>query len=740
MSDHTPATANIRLDRSKEELGDASMDAEGVETHKSPVKKGKKRKTPEELAERRREMQSAQDATSYVPTAFRPRPKDTPAMRITPSTVSPSPGAPEHRQERNPDFPLTAEYEEVRQLGQGGNGRCILVRHRAQDFLRACKVCRAYPPTNEYHLPNEIRFLREFLPEHERIIRLHQFNVTTRAIDMYFDYCESGDIGRLIRMHQNQKQEFTAKFTENFIWHVYQQLTEAVAYIHTGYDALTHRFAKPRSGHRWKPIIHGDIKPANVFLRPSKNQDGFPDLVLGDFGNSKTSPGVGTIGTYLWVGPEIGLGRYEGSYSVKSDVWGVGAVIHALCHGGPPLLPLPPLPLDKPPRSNPDIKNALYYWHHDPRARGCTPLGPEYSQMLRDCLGINLHIANRPKSIVLLGRVKRSHQLRVLSHEGDWSTIAVDVASTTEGDDAQVSHEYHDAVENHDQGQIPRPSSPYGAHRSQNIGGRAEGVLKHRPFYQTKNRRSAHLKPYIPQSMRRRRKSHENPGQAVALPKVQPTQIDLPRNNAMLNLQSPDLRIRLSNNDSVTSIVSRPRENVKKQPKPKVPMQNERRPKKITLKLGPRPSPQESVDDDPPTLAALTSNFAALDSSGDSIPGNVDEDPPDLTALRKPPPLPPRRQHKPSLAHPKKRTFSDFASDENPPLVPKQELAAPANRNIETFPYPGFAEGPLGQHFGSKEAFDVRYPLPPPPSPFPIYRFLSRLTCSSAAHRRGRLL
>ena len=665
-------------------------------------------------------MQSAQDATSQVPTAFRPRRKETPAMRITPSTVSPAPGDPEHKQERNQAFPLTAEYDEVRELGQGGNGRCILVRHRAQDFLRACKVCRAYPPTNEHHLPNEIRFLQEILPEHERIIRLHQFFVTPRAIDMYFDFCESGDIGGLISMHQNKERKLTAQFTENFVWHVYQQLTEAVAYIHTGYDALTHRFAKPRLGHRWKPIIHGDIKPANVFLRPSQNEYGFPDLVLGDFGNSKTSPGVGTIGTYPWVGPEIGSDRCKGSYSVKSDVWGVGAVIHALCHGGPPLRPLP---LDKQQGSKYDVQTALTYWHHNPLARGCTPPGPEYSQMLRDCLGFNLDIANRPKSILLLGQVNISHQRRVLSHEGDWSTITVEIASTTEGDDAQVSHEYHDAVENHDQGQIPRPSSAFDAHRSQNIGGRAEGVLKHRPFYQTKNRRSAHLKPYVPQSMRRRRKSHEKPDQAVALPKVQPTQIALPRNNVMLNLQNPDLRIRPSNSDSVTSTASRPRGNVKKQPKPKVPMQNERRPKKITLKVGPRPSRQESVDDEPPTLAALINNFSALDSAGDWIPGGVDEDPPDLTALRKPPPLPPRPQHKPSLAHPKKRTFSDFASDENPLLVPKQELAAPANRNIETLPCPGFAEGPWGQHFRSKKAFDVRYPLPPPPSPFSILVF-----------------
>ncbi|KAL8697683.1 MAG: hypothetical protein Q9201_006998, partial [Fulgogasparrea decipioides] len=91
-------------------------------------------------------------------------------------------------------------------------------------------------------------------------------------------------------------------------------------------------------------ILHRDIKPENVFLRPSSSSSSsstnhriYPDIVLADFGlathrppSSHPTHGVGTL---RYQGPELPL------HSTASDIWCLGATIHALAHGYPPMCP-----------------------------------------------------------------------------------------------------------------------------------------------------------------------------------------------------------------------------------------------------------------------------------------------------------------------------------------------------------------------------------------------------------------
>jgi tRNA A-37 threonylcarbamoyl transferase component Bud32 len=88
-------------------------------------------------------------------------------------------------------------------------------------------------------------------------------------------------------------------------------------------------------------LLHRDVKPANVFLAKSGSAE---RAVLLDFGlakpveDAKTSRLTATgaaIGTPLYMSPEQARGE---SVDVRSDVYGLGAVVYEMVTGAPPFL------------------------------------------------------------------------------------------------------------------------------------------------------------------------------------------------------------------------------------------------------------------------------------------------------------------------------------------------------------------------------------------------------------------
>jgi serine/threonine protein kinase len=82
-------------------------------------------------------------------------------------------------------------------------------------------------------------------------------------------------------------------------------------------------------------IVHRDIKPANILLR--RRSDG-RSAYLGDFGvacpvGTDARRGVGTVGTPIWMAPELHSGGRGG---VAGDVYSVGCVLWATLAGRAP--------------------------------------------------------------------------------------------------------------------------------------------------------------------------------------------------------------------------------------------------------------------------------------------------------------------------------------------------------------------------------------------------------------------
>ncbi|KAI4148966.1 MAG: hypothetical protein L6R39_002639 [Caloplaca ligustica] len=232
----------------------------------------------------------------------------------------------------DPDHPPYREvnhttYKFIKTVGVGGQGHADLYQSTRDGTYRVCKTMRRAG----YGTPMEASILMDILDPHRRIIEMRSFICTNYYTHFWYEYCPNGDLQDLMDAYTARR----AKIPESFIWHVYMQVADALAYIHTGYDRLLYDGGRPPS--HFKPIVHRDVKPPNIFLRPNGGSI-YPDLVLADFGLATTETRSGErfyLGTPVWQPPELPL------HTPQSDIWSLGACIHAMATGSPPLKAAP---------------------------------------------------------------------------------------------------------------------------------------------------------------------------------------------------------------------------------------------------------------------------------------------------------------------------------------------------------------------------------------------------------------
>jgi NIMA (never in mitosis gene a)-related kinase len=139
-----------------------------------------------------------------------------------------------------------------------------------------------------------------------------------------------------------------------FTLHVFVSMIHALAYLHYGirYEAEMGEYTQTKV---YEAIIHGDIKPENIFLRwppgttnESMGRNTLPEIVLADFDMvALDSESWGIKGTPDYDSPEVhAVARlkdvdwkaYERArdakvMSVKSDVYQLGLIIHLMAAG-----------------------------------------------------------------------------------------------------------------------------------------------------------------------------------------------------------------------------------------------------------------------------------------------------------------------------------------------------------------------------------------------------------------------
>ena len=262
-------------------------------------------------------------AASYQPNYRRSldRPREQPPARRPRRHEEPRRRSPSPPKKIKVPKRTIASYREIKPLGEGGQGECHLVERRSDGRKFVRKVSHTFPIIKSSGQPLEARILQDVLGQHERAIKLIEYAVAGGSFISIYDFYPGGDlVSCLPNKYERQ--------SESFVWCMFFQLADVLAHLHEGFD-----YKDPFStALDWRPVIHCDIKPENVFLRERRRDNPYPSIVLGDFGLATLYPGTTYGGTRPYQSPELD----KTGNTKASDVWALGATIHELVHGYAP--------------------------------------------------------------------------------------------------------------------------------------------------------------------------------------------------------------------------------------------------------------------------------------------------------------------------------------------------------------------------------------------------------------------
>src|SRR3954463_2341186 len=202
-------------------------------------------------------------------------------------------------------------YEVLRTVGAGGEGHVVKALDLQHDRVVALKIREVRDDPLRDELLNEARILLA-VPPHPALplVREDFFDGDRYVVAM--DWVEGTDLARLLRERGRPGLAPSS----------------VLAYLAQAAEALTHLHSQD------PPVIHGDIKPANLIL----TKGGRVKLV--DFGMS-SAPGapLRRAGTPGYRAPEVAAAG--GAPSRASDVYALAATAFALLTGAPPSGVLP---------------------------------------------------------------------------------------------------------------------------------------------------------------------------------------------------------------------------------------------------------------------------------------------------------------------------------------------------------------------------------------------------------------
>eukprot|EP01116_Phalansterium_solitarium_P022253 TRINITY_DN7280_c0_g1_i1.p1 TRINITY_DN7280_c0_g1~~TRINITY_DN7280_c0_g1_i1.p1 ORF type:complete len:699 (+),score=134.04 TRINITY_DN7280_c0_g1_i1:100-2196(+) len=199
-------------------------------------------------------------------------------------------------------------------LGHGSFANVYRAEDSADGRVVAVKVVDVERLTRgnqklKHHLASEIQIMKDLA--HENIVSLFDVFVMSESyIYMVFEYCNGGDLAKYLQKHRRVPEAETQ--------FLIRQLASGLQFL------------------RSKNIIHRDLKPQNLLLH-IPTPGGPICLKIADFGFARfidpQSVADTLCGSPLYMAPEIL--RLQ-SYSVKSDLWSVGAILFEMLSGAPP--------------------------------------------------------------------------------------------------------------------------------------------------------------------------------------------------------------------------------------------------------------------------------------------------------------------------------------------------------------------------------------------------------------------
>ncbi|KAI5365103.1 putative serine/threonine-protein kinase, active [Septoria linicola] len=251
-----------------------------------------------------------------------------------PNIVGPTPSChiEQLRQALSGDFKYNDTYEanHVKDFPESTEGPVYVTRSAT---TRSCFVVKHTRPARatEREIPNDAYIAGTVLAPHPNVIRVHACLMDSQKIGrhivhsdrhfVYMDWCRGGDLWLQMEYLWNKHR---ADAQPLFVLHVFVQLFEAFAFIHHGLRYIG--AGKYTRDENHKAVIHGDVKPENIFLHwSSRNIGGMPDLQLADFGHSRlvgqtdftTNPGTAVY----WSPEDHAIGKRSfNAFGMRRDL------------------------------------------------------------------------------------------------------------------------------------------------------------------------------------------------------------------------------------------------------------------------------------------------------------------------------------------------------------------------------------------------------------------------------------
>jgi serine/threonine protein kinase len=247
-------------------------------------------------------------------------------------------------------------FIEERELGRGGKGVVLLVRHELDSVSLGQFACKRVPVGDDHAWlekvlievqllqglshPNLVSYRHVWLED----VQLNRFGPSVPCAFILQQYCNSGDLlhyivgpGPVLKSPKEQMKEqmrrrsrshserpgdlksALRKLSFEEIYSFFKDITSGLAHLHAS------------------NYIHRDLKPSNCLLH--KDGSEFKCLIS-DFGEvqpeNQVRKSTGSTGTISYCAPEVlrqdRFGRY-GNFTTKSDIFSLGMILYFMCFG-----------------------------------------------------------------------------------------------------------------------------------------------------------------------------------------------------------------------------------------------------------------------------------------------------------------------------------------------------------------------------------------------------------------------
>ncbi|KAK0712858.1 kinase-like domain-containing protein [Lasiosphaeria miniovina] len=271
------------------------------------------------------------------------------------SSPAPQEGSRIRREAFSPNY-FNTFFVEERELGRGGKGVVMLVRHEIDGCHLGHFACKRVPVGDDHAWLEKVLVEVELLAKlsHPNLVsyrhvwledvKLNRFGPSVACAFILQQYCNGGDLlhyvvgdipkattkeelkAQMRRRSKGQLEPPQGLFGNNQrhlsfreIYSLFQDITSGLAYLHAS------------------NYIHRDLKPSNCLLHREGNQLA---CLISDFGEVQAEnvarKSTGSTGTISYCAPEVlkkdASGRF-GNFTTKSDVFSLGMILYFMCFG-----------------------------------------------------------------------------------------------------------------------------------------------------------------------------------------------------------------------------------------------------------------------------------------------------------------------------------------------------------------------------------------------------------------------